>query len=413
MSRLRYLDPSEAYHAFVDWSGSYSIAAVGALDPDRLIQAFTALCHAVPLLTGNLGRDEHGYFFGIPPGRLPDITLRETDGTPEDEEAVYLAEMARPLDSTQELCRLVVVRSEHSARIILVLHHSMIDGRGGVTLLEKLCRNYTALTEGRTPPYATPAAPAQLSAETLLRDRHTAGVLESAVDRDALRAALAAAPSPEPLRVVPQRLRLDTEDTALLRDALRADSFSVHGFVAGAATVAVRDGRPGTEALDLVCGCPVDLRNRTEPPVTVEESTNFVSGVETAVPVPRGADPTEVGRVIKERLDKAIDDGEAEHAILQAGQFAAAEPVSVDLVVTNLGPIPEFTAPRGLRVTDFRGYTTTTMHGLLLFVVTSYGGRLSIEITSPEGLLSTAERTALAERTAELLRARTTNQERA
>ncbi|MFI5974658.1 hypothetical protein [Streptomyces sp. NPDC051452] len=413
MSRLRYLDPSEAYHAFVDWSGSYSITVAGTLDPDRLIQAFRALCDAVPLLTGNLGRDEKGYFFSIPPGRLPSAVLRETDGTPEAEEDVYLAEMARPLDSTRELCRLVIVRAEHSARVILVLHHSMIDGRGGVTLLAKLCRNYTALTEGRTQPYTAPEVPSQRSAEALLRERDRAVVTESAVDRDALCAALAAAPSPEPHTVVPQRLRLDAEDTELLRASLRADSFSVHGFVAGAATVAVREGRPGTDALDLVCGCPVDLRARSEPPVTVEESTNFVSGVETVVSVPRGADPTAVGKAIKERLDKAVDDGEAERAILEAGQFAAAEPVSVDLVVTNLGPLPEFTAPRGLRITDFRGYTTTTMHGLLLFVVTSYGGRLSIEITSPEGLLSAAERTALAERTAELLRARTTNQERA
>jgi hypothetical protein len=413
MSRLRYLDPSEAYHAFVDWSGSYSITIAGTVETDRMIQAFEALCDAVPLLTGNLGRDERGFFFRVPAGRRPEVTVRETDGTASEQEAAYLAEMARPLNSSQGLCRLVLVRGEQGARVILVLHHSMIDGRGGVTLLEKLCRNYTALTEGRTPPYAAPEVPAQLSAETLLRDRQTAGVVPAAVDRDALRAALAATPSPEPQRVAPQRLLLTARETALLRAALRADAFSVHGFVAGAATVAVRDGRPGDEPVDLVCGCPVDLRNRTEPPVTVEESTNFVSGVETAVRLPRNADPTGVGRVIKDRLDKAIDDGEAERAILQAGQFAAAEPVSVDLVVTNLGPLPEFTAPRGLRVTDFRGYTTTTMQGLLLFVVTSYGGRLSVEITSPEGLLSAAERTALAERTAELLRARTTNQERA
>lgn len=413
MPRLRYLDPSEAYHAFVDWSGSYSIAVDGAVDPDLLIQAFEALCDAVPLLKGNLGREENGFFFRIPSGRRPEVTLREPDGTEAGEGAVYLAEMARPLDSTQELCRLVLVRAEHSARIILVLHHSMIDGRGGVTLLEKLCRNYTALSGGRTPPYAAPEVPAQLSAETLLKARETAGVVEIAVDRGALRAALAGTPSPDGVRVMSQRLRLEEEETALLRDALRADGFSVHGFVAGAATVAVRAGRPGTGPLDLVCGCPVDLRNRIEPPVTVEESTNFVSGVETTVAVPRNADPAEVGRVIKERLDKAVDDGEAERAILQAGQFAAAEPVSVDLVVTNLGPIPEFTAPEGLRITDFRGYTTTTMPGLLLFVVTSYGGRLSVEITSPEGLLSDTERAALTQRTAELLSVRDTNQERA
>ncbi|MYR44696.1 hypothetical protein [Streptomyces sp. SID5910] len=413
MSRLRYLDPSEAYHAFVDWSGSYSLAIDGAVDTDLLIRAFEALCDAVPLLAGSLGRDEKGYFFRLPPGQRPEITVREVPDADEERESAYLAEMARPLDSGRGLCRLVLVRGPHTAHVILVLHHSMIDGRGGVTLLEKLCRNYTALAEHRTPPYAAPAAPAQLSAETLLKTRGRAGADGPAVDRAALRAALAAAPSPPPLRVVPQRLRLDARETSALRASLRTDGCSVHAFVAGAATVAVREGRPEPGTADLVCGCPVDLRSRTEPPVTVEESTNFVSGVETSVPVPRGADPTEVGRVVKERLDKAIDSGEAERAILQAGQFAAAEPVSVDLVVTNLGPLPEFTSPAGLRVTDFRGYTTTTMHGLLLFVVTSYGDRLSIEITSPEGLLSAEERTALADRTAELLRARTTNQERA
>ncbi|SEQ48347.1 Condensation domain-containing protein [Streptomyces sp. yr375] len=409
----RHLDPSEAYHAFVDWSGSYSIEVAGSIDSDLLVGAFEALCDAVPLLSGSLGRDEHGFFFRIPPGRRPEIRVRDTDGTAQHQEAVYLEEMGSPLDSTRELCRLVLVRGDRRGHLILVLHHSMIDGRGGVTLLEKLCRNYTALSRGEQPPYATPPAVPQASAETLLKERGAARGAEPAVDRAALRAALAAAPSPAHLTVVPERVRLDQRHTAGLIESLRAEGFSVHGFVAGVATVALREGRPQGGALDMVCGCPVDLRNRVEPPVTVEESTNFVSGVEASVAVPRHADPMEIGRVVKERLDKAIDSGEAEHAILQAGQFTAATPVSVDLVVTNLGPIPPFTTPDGLRVTDFRGYTTTTMPGLLLFVVTSYDGRLSVELTSPHDLLSGPEREALKRRAAELLSARNANQEHA
>lgn len=403
MSRQRYLEPSEAYHAFVNWSGSYSVAYEGRIDAQLLTEAFDSLCESNSLLRARLCREKDGFVFFVPTGRGAEVTVR--DGG----EPVYLEEMGRPLDSTSALCRLVLVRgAEQGGHLILVLHHSMIDGRGGITLLEQLLRRYTALTRGEaTPVPADPPLPSP--AEELLRTRGGPGAPDGSpgsgrVDRAALRAALSGTPSPAPLEVAADRLRLDVRTTAELTGRLRAERLSVHAYLCGAATVALRDTlEPGDGPRPMVCGCPVDLRERVRPPVTVAESTNFVSGVEAGVSVPRGGDPRAVGRRIKARLDAAVADGEAERAILEAQQFTAAEPTAVDLVVTNLGPIPEFTAPRGVRVTDFRGFTTTTMTGLLLFVVTSYGGRLSVEITSPVGHLDGAARAALVRRMSDLL----------
>ncbi|MER5971000.1 hypothetical protein ABT112_14890 [Streptomyces sp. NPDC002055] len=398
MSERRYLDPSEAYHAFVDWSGSYSVTCDGAIDSGLLIQSFEALCDSRPLLRGYLGRDERGFFFDTAGKQAVETVVREGG------EAEYLDEMRRPLDSSRSLCRFVLVRGDERSHLVLVVHHSMTDGRGGITLLERLLRHYTALVRGEIPETAAvDALPA--SAEHLLRERGAASAAEPAVDRAALRQVLATTPSPEHLVVVPDRIRLDEDATAELVGGLRAQGLSVHAFVAGVATVALREELGGDGgARSMVCGCPVDLRHRVRPAVTVDESTVFVSGIETEVEVPEDADPRAVGLAIKARLDAAIAGGEAERAILEAGQFAASEPRTVDLVVSNFGSIPSFVTPEGLRVTDFRGFTTTTMPGLRLFVLSSCDGRLSVEIISPGGSLTAEQRSELMRRTEEILK---------
>ncbi len=396
MSLQRHLAPSEAYHAFVDWSGSYSLAFEGRIDVELLQRAFAMLCKARPLLRGRLSRERSGFTFHVDAQHLPQLVVREGG------EEVYEEEMGRPLDSAAALSRLVLVHEADRGHLLLVLHHSMIDGRGGITLLEQLLRNLRALQRGGEPSAVRPL-PFPEPAEELLRRREAVSVRAAEVDRAALCAALAGTPSPDHLVVRPDRIRLSEPETDALLGRLRGEGLSVHAFVSGAATVALHDAADDDGDRQMVCGCPVDLRERVDPPVTVWESTNFVSGVEAGVRVGRNADPRTVGGAIKKRLDAAVTDGEAERGILEAQQFAASEPVAVDLVVTNLGRIPGFTEPDGLRVTDFRGYTTTTMPALFLFVVTSYAGRLSMEMTSPAGHLSERTRAELRRRVTDFL----------
>jgi hypothetical protein len=399
MSHIRHLDPSEAYHACVDWSGSYSVAYSGNIDTGIFLKAFDVLATTVPLLRARLGRDARGFYFAATADQRAETVVVAGD------EAAYLEQMGRPLDSAQGLCRLVLVTGEQGGHVILMLHHTIVDGRAGLALLDRLWRDYTALCQGETLQAEEPSGP-PASAERLLGARGAEPSADLMRRRDTFSAVLATAPQPPKLPLVPDRIRLDRAATAELVGALRAEGLSVHAYVSGVATVALRaelGGDPGPR--EMVCGCPVDLRSRVSPPVPLEGSTNFVSGVEARVLVAADADPKQVGSEVKARLDLAIASGEAEAAILDPDRFAVEEQVPVDLVVTNLGPIPEFTAPEGVRVTDFRGFTTTTMPALLLFVVTSYGGRLSMEFTSPAGHLDAAQRARLVERTSALLHA--------
>jgi hypothetical protein len=393
VSDHRQLDPSEIYHAAVDWSGAYSVTCQGPVDAMLLDRAFAALHARVPLLRGRLERNERGFRFRVASERVPETTVRS--GGYE----AYLAEMGRPLDSSRELSRLALVRGRDTSYVILSLHHAIADGRAGIALFERVWRNYTALIEGRPLP-AGPVEPLPASAETLLVAR---GWVRDEPSEPIGPAADLAVPPPEV--VVPDRVSLDEAETARLFAYCKAEGLSVHGYVCGAALVACRDElRVGDGPLAMMCGCPVDLRYRVTPPVAADEATVFVSGVEFPVVVARGADPVGIGRAAKRTLDTAIASGEAERALFGLRPETAAENRLPDLVVTNVGPVTPFTTPDGLRITDFRGYTSTTIPGLLMFIVTSYGGRLSVDVSTPAGLLTEDQRAGVTARVAEILR---------
>ncbi|MFI0778853.1 hypothetical protein [Streptomyces sp. NPDC021212] len=409
MTGRRHLDPSEAFHASIDWAGNYSALCEGTVDGEALGRAFAALSDAAPLLRGRLIRDKGGFHFEVAGHPRAEFTVRGGG------EAAYREEMVRRLDSSRSLARLTLI-TDGAARhgevprhhVILTLHHAIADAGVGIALFARLWEIYTATVTGT--PVPRPAAALPISAERLLiaRGAGRADGYGPGWDDDAAavsRALSAAAgafvlPASEVARA-----RFDRDTTRRLIESVSGLGLSLHGFLCGAVLVACRDElREESGPARLVCGSPVDLRAWLSPPVGPFEATNFVAGIEFAVTVPESADPLTVAHDATGGLDAAIAAIVPERVLLDSRRFSGSAVEVVDYAVSNIGRIPDLATPEGLAITDFRGYTSTTVPGMPLFLVSVYDERLSVELISAAGLLTAEQRTRVIDRLGDVLR---------
>ncbi|MEU0840419.1 hypothetical protein ABZ370_13235 [Streptomyces sp. NPDC005962] len=406
MTGERRLDPSEAFHASIDWAGNYSAVCEGTVDAEALGRAFTVLSAAAPLLRGRLIRDDEGFRFEVDERPRAEFTVRGGG------EAAYREEMIRRLDSSRSLARLTLVRgpggegSRH--HVILTLHHAIADAGVGIALFARLWEIYTATVTAAPIPGAATALPTSAERLLIARGAGRADGYGPGWDDDAgavSRALSAAAGAFELPASEVARTRLDRDTTRRLTESVSGFGLSLHGFLCGAVLVACRDElREESGPTRLVCGSPVDLRAWLSPPVGPFEATNFVAGIEFPVTVPESADPLVVARDATEGLDAAIAAIVPERVLLDSGRFSGSAVEVVDYAVSNIGRIPGLATPEGLTVTDFRGYTSTTVPGMPLFLVSVYDGRLSVELISAAGLLTADRRTRVVERLGDILR---------
>lgn len=400
-SAQRYLDPSEAVHAFLDWSTSFAVTCEGPLDQAAMTEAAAMLAARAPLMRGHLETTERGFLFRVMAGGAAEVvTGRAT-------EAACLAAMGTPLDSSRSLARITILPGEAVSYVVLVLHHSIADAPNCVALFALLWENYTALLDGQRQPPPEQELPA--SAERLFLAQGTAPEWQSPAwesEAATVTAELAAAAGVIRLaRVVPDRIRLDADTTALLIQHVRDAGLSLHAYVCGAALIACRGelwGDLGPRPVRL--GCPIDLRSALSTPVQATEVTNLSDGIHTDVVVREDDDPVEVGRQLGEGLHKAIDSGQAERAIMDPRYKRPRAGLPVDHVVSNIGALPVPATPPGLAITDFHGYQSMTITGATLHVVSLYAGQLSVELISPDGLLRADQRQRITARTQQLLR---------
>jgi hypothetical protein len=401
-SAQRYLDPSEAVHAFLDWSTSFAVTCEGPLDQAAMTEAVAILAARAPLMRGHIEKTERGFLFAVTPGGAPEVVTGPAT------QAACLAAMGTPLDSSRSLARVTILPGEAVSYVVLVLHHSIADAPNCVALFALLWENYAAVVGGQR---QTPAPAQELpaSAERLFLAQGTAPEWQSPAwesEAAAATAELAAAAGVIRLaHVVPDRIRLDADTTALLIQHVRDAGLSLHAYVCGAALIACRGelwGDLGARPVRL--GCPIDLRSTLSTPVQATEVTNLSDGIHTDVVVHEDDDPVEVGRQLGEGLHKAIDSGQAERAIMDPQYKRPRAGLPVDHVVSNIGALPVPATPPGLAITDFHGYQSMTITGATLHVVSLYAGQLSVELISPDGLLSADQRQRITARTQHLLR---------
>lgn len=430
----RRLDPTEAFHASIDWAGSYCAVITGPLDADALARALDELAARLPALRVRLERDEHGFVFRDDPAARPrfHILTPGASGAPGASVASGAigqvgasgaigqggdgggdvgSEMRRRLEPTEGLARLTLIPGDGRSHVVLALHHAVADAGAGLAVFTRLWQVYTAIVNGEPIPRVAGAG-GPVSAERLLLargfdDGRSVGAGLSREDEaaavSAVLAARAGAFTLPP--AVADRVRLSADTTDRLQARVGELDLSLNGLVCGVLLTAFRDElRPGPEPVRLVCGSPVDLRGWLSPPVDALAATNVVVGVEFAVVIGERADPVHVGRQATAALDAVVGAIRPEQMLLDPQRFSGAAVEAVDLMISNVGTVPAMPVPEPLRVVDFRGHPSSAVPGHLLHLVTVFDGRLSVDLISPPGLLRPDQRQRLVERIGRLLR---------
>jgi acetyltransferase len=377
----RALAPSESIHAAREAYIGYTVRAEGRLDPDALTTAFEAVYRAYPQLSARVEFTGEGAVLAESDAR-PEI--RFADGDPSQPLA------GLHLDQSRSLSALNVVRDGDEAAVCLAIQHSVADAHHATAILSTLWSCYTDVVEGV--PLDLGRHPYPRSLEDLLaeRDIHAHGAVPPAA------AAPASWPDPVIRHVVQHRLT-EAETTALANLGHR-EKVTINGLVSGAVLLAEAEIRD-LPLTDLVYRYSVNLRSRLTPPVGATEGTNVLGGVGFKVTGGIAHDAVAIGRAIGEQLRAGLADGSVQRSILDMfSRPAAAKPWDPKLAlavvsIMNWGVAPPMRTPDGLRLTNLHSASrmreTIALGG---YVLSSFGGRVGIDLGWPEGDPSVPQR---------------------
>nr|AXL06165.1 acyltransferase [uncultured bacterium] len=389
----RALAPSEGIHAAKEAYIGYTVRAEGRLDPEALTAAFEAVYRAYPHLSARVEFTGEG------------AVLTESDARPEIRFAD--GDPARPLagldvDQSRSLSALNVVRDGDEASVCLAIQHSVADAHHATALLSALWSCYTDVVEGV--PLDLGRHPYPRSLEDLLAERgiHASAPVPPMVPP-------ASRPDPVVRHVV--QLRLTEAETTALANLGHREKVTINGLVSGAVLLAEAELRD-MPLTDLVYRYSVNLRSRLTPPVGATEGTNVLGGVGFEVTDGIAHDAVAIGRAIGEQLRAGLADGSVQRSILDMfARPAAAKPWDPKLAlavvsIMNWGVAPPLRTPDGLRLTNLHSASrmreTIALGG---YVLSSFGGRVGLDLGWPEGDPSLPDRVeSLRERLARLTR---------
>ncbi|MFI7003695.1 hypothetical protein [Nocardia sp. NPDC050175] len=336
----------------------------GVLEAEILRRVFGELAAIHPLLRSKVVTEADGTMH-----LLRDDDYRPRLDIADGDEADYLRLVNGPRDWTDGLFRAQLLRAGERQQLVLIIHHGISDGRSAFALLAEFWRRYTAHLAGRPLPVddsdqSLPAAMDALLAE-VFSDAEVAEFLEL-VRAGVTMIDPAAAPrqlpddgdgsGDDPLgRFAVRRIELDAAETKALVDSARAHGISVNSLLTGAALVAFRtEIDPGTGALPMICGHAVDVRGELTPPVPANTMVNFASGVGTAAEVEPDDSPIGLGLLVTAGMQAAAERHDAGRFPLAAQRVtdaatAAAFAAAPTLAMSNIGRLPAYSTPAGVR----------------------------------------------------------------
>ncbi|SEB30287.1 acetyltransferase [Amycolatopsis tolypomycina] len=370
----RALAPSESIHAVKEAYIGYTVRAEGRLDPDALTTAFDAVSRAYPQLSARVEFTPDGAVLTESEDATARPEIRFADGDP-----------SRPLagldlDQSRSLSALNVVRDGDEAGVCLAIQHSVADAHHAMAILSALWSCYTDVVHGV--PLDLGRHPYPRSLEDLLSER---GILGSGA------APPAPADPPDPVIRPVVQLRLTEAETTALANLGHREKVTINGLVSAAVLLAEAEIRD-MPLTDLIYRYSVNLRSRLTPPVGATEGTNVLGGVGFKVTGGLAHDAVAIGRAIGEQLRAGLADGSVQRSILDMfARPAAAKPWDPKLAlavvsIMNWGVAPPLRTPDGLRLTNLHSASrmreTTALGG---YVLSSFGGRIGLDLGWPEG----------------------------
>ncbi|WP_435159483.1 phthiocerol/phthiodiolone dimycocerosyl transferase family protein [Amycolatopsis sacchari] len=378
MTLHRYLDRFDQQQ--LDKQTAVLVRYAGQLNQTLMAHAYDLLTRAHPVLAGRVRPAADGYVLEVPDDTRVHFEFHRDAGYD------YLHEIVQEWDFQEKVAQLTVLQATNGGLVAMHTDHCIADGDAKLALLRQLLQFHSTLAAGGRPQVELSRTLPAGAEEVLGRvaPGTSAGTGTSAYESFPFRQ---------------HYLHLSERQTHALLAAARSLRTSLHALICGAVLVAQRGYlRPGQNT--MVCRTPVNLRSRIGNGIESTAVTNL-SGLHLAeVEVTPDADPSDVGRRIKQQLDAGIADGAPIRDILgrYPGKPEAYDDATLQVAnVSNLGAIPPFPAPPGIVITDFQILTQKSGYKHPGWVAYTYGGRLTVQIVAHAGIYSAADVSALAD----------------
>ncbi|MGW4847648.1 phthiocerol/phthiodiolone dimycocerosyl transferase family protein [Nocardia brasiliensis] len=378
---IRQLAPTEAVHVGMGLFVGYSVRVRGALDLGALAVAFDAVRRMFPVGRARLAVD--GPAVALVDAPPAPAAMKVFDG------AVDTVLHDTGVDQHRALCELHVVREGERANVTLLLHHSVADGHHALAVLAELWSLYTDFARGAV---VAPPEPQgyPIAVEVMLAERGFEVAAPLPVDGD-----VPVAPAADGgwWLLTGLRCGLDEDRSRALADYGHRHSVTLNGLVSAAIVLALAEVFEVPNA-DVLYMFPVDLRTRVGPAVGFTEVTNALGPV-LYRPDDGAVELVDIARSINARLaadlaERTVHRRVAEFAGL--GLIRELQRVRASALGTNWGRVPTLRHPPELELTDFWPMfqynpvvgAEPPESGLPLnFVITSFDGRLSVDLMLP------------------------------
>ncbi|MGN9837222.1 hypothetical protein ACTMTI_03755 [Nonomuraea sp. H19] len=226
----RLLEPSEVFHAFLDWQTGFEVEVRASLTPVAAAAGLARMYAAFPRLAARLARTPEGFAFEPVPAPAIETTAYGA--------RVHAALSAFTVDAARPGTVVVTGR----------LHHALCDVTGILSMADQLLGLLGVRADAASIPLQA-AREWPIAAETVLGGPQSAdGIRET-------RLFYAQAPSAPLKPAQPVTLHLPPEQVQAIDDACAAESTSLTAVIASAvAPLVAGDGDP------VVVGVPVDCR---------------------------------------------------------------------------------------------------------------------------------------------------------
>ncbi|RDB45407.1 phthiocerol/phthiodiolone dimycocerosyl transferase family protein [Tsukamurella tyrosinosolvens] len=383
----------------------------GVVDGTALRSAFTALLEEYPVLAARIVDVKGRPHFA--PG---DAAVAAAIGF-RDTTAPWTGYEQTPpwFVGSEQLAALSLTGIGERHRLTLWASHAATDGSGIVAIAARLFELYTALASGATPiirratdfpaePHLVMAARGHLPEELDYEERLAGTVWHGAVPAE-----FPDEPGPDVDDAL--RVRFGTGETAALDAAARAHGVSSHALVSG--IIARAELAECAEDAAVALLTPVDFRGRISPPIPLRSVTALCGFSYVAV----GDAPTaDIARTVADRIRADVRDGTVLRTAVSPMPDPRTRRHGPPVLISNLGEVPAPVAPAGLEVLDFHAQIVRSAGGIreyaaghtgpglpaapigTSYLVSTFGGRLSVELRALPGTLDGAVRARLLDR---------------
>jgi hypothetical protein len=383
-SVIRKLSGSEEIFAQTECFLGLVTQVQGPIDIDALSAAFDALLEAHPVLGGHFERGDDGrHEIAVDDLLHPGIEVVEIDDAAAEGPPSHF-------DQSESLIRLRLIVRNGQAQPSLYVHHALVDGHHGFSLMEEMFSYYTDLVcTGKIGPVTVKPAPAPL--EVVLAERGIQKQQRSGLERfmpavlaydlpPSRRAGTDVKPA-SPLRVPMAMCQLSERETHELIEFSRAHRLGMNGLLSAAILLAEWRLR-GETNIPVPYIYPVDLRYVLSPPVAATACTNPLGVATYLAKIDHNADVVSLGRDIVETFRADVSDGVIQQSLLHfSPQYVGNMPGLPDFVMlTDNGPMPPVRTPPDVQLTAAHVELFFAVSaGIDMYMSRLFAGQLTVE----------------------------------